>query len=82
MGGPGIGFCDADTASTANCRVWFRKAAQYLFAAIEAAFRVPTGRRTTKVTAWGMDRMREIHDWLGGYPYGSASSAYTLEVAS
>ncbi|HYG26985.1 MAG TPA: class I SAM-dependent methyltransferase [Caulobacteraceae bacterium] len=57
-----------------------QKAAQYVFAATEAVLRVVTGRRTTKVKARGMDGMHDIHDWLGGYPYESASLADALAM--
>lgn len=64
-----------------------QKLVQYAFAMTEAGLRVVTGRKTTKVKARGMDGMHDIHDWLGGYPYESASpqeitatlSGFTLE---
>lgn len=57
-----------------------QKAAQHAYAVTEAVLRGLTGRRTTKVKARGMDGMHDIHDWMGGYPYESASLADTLAM--
>lgn len=50
-----------------------QKCAQYLYAGVEAVLRTVTGRKTTKAKLRGMNGMHDIHDWLGGYPYESAS---------
>ncbi len=57
-----------------------QKIAQYGFASAGAELRFITGRKTTKVKTRGMDRMRDIHDWLGGYPYEPANFADTLAM--
>jgi 2-polyprenyl-3-methyl-5-hydroxy-6-metoxy-1,4-benzoquinol methylase len=57
-----------------------QKIAQYGFASAEAVLRFITGRKTTKVKARGMDGMHDIHDWMGGYPYESATLADTLAM--
>ena len=41
--------------------------------AVEFLARLRAGRNVGNEQQRGMDRVHDIHDWLGGYPYESAS---------
>ncbi|HYG26976.1 MAG TPA: class I SAM-dependent methyltransferase [Caulobacteraceae bacterium] len=84
---PGGRLAIAIYAKTSLCGFWkiekriyrkmsqpLQKAAQYLFAGFAELLRLITDRSGSP-RARGMDGMHDAHDWLGGYPYESATPA-------
>lgn len=50
-----------------------QQGAQRIYSIVMAALYSVTGRKPKSVGERGMDTSHDIHDWLGGYPYESAS---------
>ena len=83
---PGGKLVIAIYAKTALCTLWklekliysrSPKIIQWLiqraYLAVEFLARLRAGRNVGNEQQRGMDRVHDIHDWLGGYPYESAS---------